>query len=168
MWMIRVDHLLWKGARARGFRIVKRRSVLTWAHQVDPKAHLAICIENIKTSRNYHLKYCGTNQQDGDGHCMENANAAVDELELKVLVQVEDDPWHDPEDVEDVQHRDGDEDGREEAAEFAVLPVLDDDDEEEKVEDEGEEGEDGPPCPPPVTFRLNHLQRESRYKRFPD
>lgn len=72
---------------------------------------------------------------------MENANAAVDELELQVLVQVEDDPWHDPEDVEDVQHRDGDEDGREEAAEFAVLPVLDDDDEEEKVEYESEEGE---------------------------
>ena len=99
---------------------------------------------------------------------MENAKAAIDELELQVLVQVEDDPWHDPQDVEDVEHRDGDEDGREEAAEFAVLPVLDDDDEEEKVEDEGEEGEDGPPCPPPVTFRLNHLQGESQYKRFPD
>ena len=102
----------------------------------------------------------GTDQQDGNGHSMENTNAAVDELELKVLVQVEYDPWHDPEDVEDVQHRDGDEDGREEAAEFAVLPVLDDDDEEEKVEDEGEEGEDGPACPPPVPFWFNHLQVE--------
>ena len=103
---------------------------------------------------------CDTDQQDGNCDSMENSNTAVDQLELKVLVQVEDDPWHDPEDVEDVQHRDGDQDGREEAAEFAVLPVLDDDDEEEKVEDEGEEGEDGPACPPPVPFWFNHLQVE--------
>ena len=66
-----------------------------------------------------------------------------------------------PEDVEDVEHGDGDEDGGEEAAEVAVLPVLDDDDEEDEVEDEGDAGEDGPACPPPVTFRLNHLQRKN-------
>ena len=114
--------------------------------------------------QNY-LSFCDTHQQDGDCHCMENTNAAVDELELEVLVQVEDDPGDDPEDVEDVQHRDRDQDGCEEAAEVAVLPVLDDDDEEEEVEDEGEEREDRPASPPPVAFWLNHLQRKkSRYE----
>ena len=62
---------------------------------------------------------------------MKNANAAVDELELEVLVQVEDDPGDDPEDVEDVEDCDGDQDGCQEAAEVAVLPVLDDHNEEE-------------------------------------
>ena len=90
---------------------------------------------------------------------MKNANAAVDELELEVLVQVEDDPGDDPEDVEDVEDCDGDQDGCQEAAEVAVLPVLDDDHEEEEVEDERKERKDGPSSPPPIALWFNHLKK---------
>ena len=89
---------------------------------------------------------------------MENSDAAVDQLELEELVDVEHDAGHDAEHVDDVEDGDGDEDGGEEAAQVAVLPVLDDHDEEEEVEDEGEDGEDGPTSPPPVPLWLDHLQ----------
>ena len=101
-----------------------------------------------------------TNQQDGDGHCVKNANAAVDELELQVLVQVEDDAGDDPEDVEDVEDCDGDQDGCQEATEVAVLPVLDDHNEEEEVEDERKERKDGPSSPPPIALWFNHLKKK--------
>ena len=107
----------------------------------------------------------GSYQEHSNSDSVENPDAAVHELELEELVDVEHDAGHDAEHVDDVEDGDGDEDGGEEAAQVAVLPVLDDDDEEEEVEDEGEEREDRPASPPPVAFWLNHLQqKKSRYE----
>ena len=80
---------------------------------------------------------------------MEDSNAAVDNPELGVLVEVGHDAGDDPGDVQYVEDRDGDQGGRQQAPEVLRLPVLDDDHQEQEVEDDGSEGDDGPADPPP-------------------
>ena len=80
---------------------------------------------------------------------VEDADAAVDDPELGVDVEVGDDAGHDAADVQDVQHGDGDQAGRQQGAEVPGLPVPDHDGQEEDVEDEGQEGDGGPGDPPP-------------------
>ena len=80
---------------------------------------------------------------------VEDPHTAVDDPELLVDVEVGDDAGDYPGDVKDVQHRDGDQAGREQGAEVPCLPVLDHNGEEEDVEEEGQEGDCSPGDPPP-------------------
>ena len=80
---------------------------------------------------------------------MKHSNAAVDDSELSVVMEVSDDARHYPGDIEDVQDGDGHKSGGEQTPEVSGLPVPDDDDQEEDVEEDGEEGEGGPGDPVP-------------------
>ena len=162
-------HLLRKRPWASWLWVIKRRCVPARADQVDAQADLEFhtirrywCHDKQFLSiSNFAFEYpstSGSHQEHSNSHSVKNPDAAIDQLELKELVDVEHDAGHDAEHVDDVEDGDGDEDGGEEAAQVAVLPVLDDDDEEEEVEDEGEDGEDGPTSPPPVPLWLDHLE----------
>ena len=72
---------------------------------------------------------------------MEDPNAAVDNPELGVLVEVGHDAGDDPGDVQDVEDRNGDEGGGEKTTEVPSFPIFDDDHQKQQVQDESSEGE---------------------------
>ena len=72
---------------------------------------------------------------------MEDSNAAVDNPELGVLVEVGHDAGDDPGDVQDVEDRNGDEGGGEKTTEVPSFPIFDDDHQKQQVQDESCEGE---------------------------
>ena len=72
---------------------------------------------------------------------MEDPNAAVDNPELGILVEVGHDAGDDPSDVQDVEDRNGDEGGGEKTTEVPSFPIFDDDHQKQQVQDESCEGE---------------------------